>query len=86
MLARSRPPRRGGEINMIETNDAWLPPAGRKYLFVEDLVRITGIPATTWQKWRSLKKGPRYRKLGRRAVYDPKDMRAWDEAQIVITE
>ena len=35
----------------------YTPPAGRKYLFTDDLVRITGIPATTWQKWRSLKRG-----------------------------
>lgn len=40
----------------MPTSDKYTPPAGRKYLFVEDLVRITGIPATTWQKWRSLKK------------------------------
>lgn len=68
------------------TESIYVPPAGRKYLFVEDLVRITGIPATTWQKWRSLKKGPRYKKLGRRAVYDPKDVAEWDEAQLILTE
>ena len=62
------------------------PPAGRKYLFTEDLVRITGIPATTWQKWRSLKKGPPYRKLGRRPAYDPLDVQKWEEAQKVLTE
>lgn len=62
------------------------PPAGRKYLFSEDLVRITGIPGTTWQKWRSLKKGPPYRKLGRRPVYDPVDVQTWEEAQKVLTE
>ncbi len=64
----------------------YTPPAGRKYLFTDDLVRITGIPATTWQKWRSLKKGPPYRKLGRRPAYDPADVRKWDEAQKVVTE
>ncbi|WP_165178011.1 hypothetical protein [Desulfovibrio sp. ZJ369] len=49
-------------------------------------MRITGIPATTWQKWRSLKKGPSYRKLGRRPAYDPVDVQKWDEAQKVVTE
>ena len=44
-----------------EVARTYTPPAGRKYLFTDDLVRITGIPATTWQKWRSLKKGPPYR-------------------------
>jgi hypothetical protein len=62
------------------------PPGGRKYLFTEDLVRLTGIPPTTWQKWRSLKKGPPYRKLGRRSAYLPEDIAKWEEAQKVITE
>ncbi|MDL2316802.1 helix-turn-helix domain-containing protein [Desulfovibrio sp. OttesenSCG-928-A18] len=62
------------------------PPAGRKYLFTEDLVRMTGIPNTTWQKWRSLKKGPPYRKLGRRAAYLPEDLAKWDESQKILTE
>ena len=70
----------------MPTSDKYTPPAGRKYLFVEDLVRITGIPATTWQKWRSLKKGPPYRKFGRRAAYEPAEMQNWDEAQVVLTE
>jgi hypothetical protein len=62
------------------------PPAGRKYLFTEDLVHLTGIPATTWGKWRSLKKGPPYRKLGRRAAYLPDDISRWEESQKVLTE
>lgn len=66
--------------------DKYTPPAARKYLFVADLVRITGIPSTTWSKWRQLKKGPPYKKFGRRAVYDPEDMRKWDEAQRVLTD
>ena len=64
----------------------YTPPAGRKYLYTDDLERITGIPASTWKKWRSLKKGPPYRKFGGRVAYDPRDMEAWDEKQKVFTE
>ncbi len=64
----------------------YTPPAGRKYLYTDDLERITGIPASTWKKWRSLKKGPPYRKFGGRVAYDPRDMEAWDEKQKVLTE
>lgn len=53
-------------MNQLAENNDYILPAGRKFLFTEDLVRITGIPATTWAKWRSLKKGPPYHKLGRR--------------------
>ena len=79
-------PQMGKNMNQTaEMARSYTPPAGRKYLFTDDLVRITGIPATTWQKWRSLKKGPPYRKLGRRPVYDPVDVRKWDEAQKILT-
>lgn len=64
----------------------YTPLGGRKYLTTVDLVRITGIPATTWQKWRSLKKGPRYRKFGRKVFYDPEDIRQWDKQQLIRTE
>ena len=64
----------------------YTPPAGRKYLYTDDLERITGIPASTWKKWRSLKKGPPYRKFGGRVAYDPQDMEAWDAKQKVLTE
>ena len=63
----------------------YTPPAGRKYLFTDDLVRITGIPKTTWQKWRSLKKGPAYLKLGRRPAYLPEAVREWEAKQAVQT-
>lgn len=79
--------KKGNEMSQAaETTRSYTPPAGRKYLFTDDLVRITGIPATTWQKWRSLKKGPPYRKLGRRPAYDPVDVQKWDEAQKILTE
>ena len=73
-------------MTQVNSNSGYTPPAGRKYLFTEDLVRITGIPATTWQKWRSLKKGPPYRKLGRRVAYLPSEVNKWEEAQTMLTE
>lgn len=63
-----------------------VPPAGRKFLYTEDLVRIYGIPKTTWQKWRSLKVGPAYFKLGRRPAYRPEDIRIWEERQKIHTD
>lgn len=68
----------------LEIRD-YTPPAGRKYLFTDDLVRITGIPKTTWQKWRSLKKGPAYLKLGRRPAYLPEAVVEWEAKQAVQT-
>lgn len=67
-------------ITQNET-DAYTPPGGRHYLFTADLERIFGIPRTTWSKWRSLKKGPPYIKLGRRPAYLPTDVRQWADAQ-----
>ena len=61
------------------------PPAGRKYLFTDDRA-YHRHPGHTWQKWRSLKKGPPCRKLGGRPAYDPLDVQKWEEAQKVMTE
>lgn len=61
--------------------DAYTPPGGRVYLFPADLERIFGISRTTWAKWRSLKKGPPYIKLGRRPAYLPDDVRQWADAR-----
>jgi hypothetical protein len=37
----------------------------------------TGIPAKTYENWRSLKKGPPYYKVGARVLYDDAEVDAW---------
>jgi hypothetical protein len=37
------------------------------------------VPVATLAAWRSEHKGPPYRKIGKRAVYDPEALQAWVE-------
>lgn len=38
---------------------------------------VLGLSAATLRCWRSLGKGPPYRKLGTRVVYDEAEIRSW---------
>jgi predicted DNA-binding transcriptional regulator AlpA len=43
-----------------------------------ELSALTGIPTSTLENYRTQKdKGPRFMKLGRRVMYDIKDVEAW---------
>jgi len=42
-----------------------------------ELEQLTGIKVKTFRNWRLLGKGPRFRKLGRTAKYDIKDVEDW---------
>lgn len=46
-----------------------------------------GVPFTrgTLEVWRSRGVGPRYRKVGRKVFYDPKDLMAFAQGQVVET-
>lgn len=41
---------------------------------------IIGVAVGTLQNWRVAGKGPRFRKAGRRVVYDLPDLEAWKDA------
>jgi len=42
-----------------------------------DVARLTGFSVTTVKKWRLLKRGPKYLRIGASVRYDPRDVAAW---------
>jgi predicted DNA-binding transcriptional regulator AlpA len=42
-----------------------------------DLARITGLSVASVRRWRLLRQGPRYVKIGSRVRYRPEDIRTW---------
>ena len=50
-----------------------------------EVQEVYNIPVTTLEKWRSLKIGPNYHKLGKHIRYKPKDIDQWIESKRVLT-
>jgi predicted DNA-binding transcriptional regulator AlpA len=50
-----------------------------------EVEEMYNIPTTTLEKWRSLKMGPPYHKLGKHIRYKPKDVEQWIESKRVLT-
>ena len=47
-------------------------------LFTEhDVARITGLSVATVRRWRLLRQGPKYLKIGAAVRYKPEDIAAW---------
>jgi len=42
-----------------------------------DVARITGLSVASVRRWRLLRRGPRYLKLGSAVRYKPADVSAW---------
>jgi predicted DNA-binding transcriptional regulator AlpA len=42
-----------------------------------DVARITGLSVASVRRWRLLRKGPKYIKIGSAVRYKPEDIRAW---------
>jgi predicted DNA-binding transcriptional regulator AlpA len=42
-----------------------------------DVARITGLSVASVRRWRLLKQGPRYLKIGSAVRYNPDDLSAW---------
>jgi predicted DNA-binding transcriptional regulator AlpA len=42
-----------------------------------DVARLTGLSVATVRRWRLLRQGPRFFKLGAAVRYRPEDVRAW---------
>jgi len=48
-----------------------------KLLNEHDVARITGLSVASVRRWRLLRQGPRYLKLGSAARYTAEDITAW---------
>ena len=46
-----------------------------------DLAQLTGFSVHTIRRWRLLKQGPRYIKIGSSVRYRPEDVTAWLESR-----
>ena len=42
-----------------------------------DVARITGLSVASVRRWRLLRQGPRYLKIGSAVRYNPEDLAAW---------
>jgi hypothetical protein len=42
-----------------------------------DIARITGLSVASVRRWRLLRQGPKYLKIGAAVRYKPKDLSAW---------
>jgi predicted DNA-binding transcriptional regulator AlpA len=47
-----------------------------------DVARITGLSVASVRRWRLLRQGPKYLKIGAAVRYKPKDVSAWRESRL----
>jgi predicted DNA-binding transcriptional regulator AlpA len=53
----------------------------QEYLTVPEVAAMTRTPVETLRYWRYMGKGPRSFKVGRRVLYEAKEVREWFAAQ-----
>ena len=58
----------------------------RKLLTTVQAAEILGLKPNTLEIWRTYKRGPSYKKIGRRVLYDPADLEAFSHACTVETD
>ncbi len=46
-----------------------------------DVARVTGLSVASVRRWRLLRQGPRYVKIGAAVRYRPEDLAAWIESR-----
>ncbi|GAA2368105.1 hypothetical protein GCM10010170_067870 [Dactylosporangium salmoneum] len=46
-------------------------------LSIDEVAALLRVPKGTLYQWRSRRKGPKARKVGRHLRYDPADVQAW---------
>lgn len=63
---------------------AYLP--DKRSLSTKEAAAYLGLSPGTLEVWRSHGKGPRYRKFGRRVLYEIKDLDAYSASRIVETQ
>ncbi len=52
-----------------------------KLLTEHDVARITGLSVASTRRWRLLRQGPKYIKIGAAVRYKPEDISAWLESR-----
>ena len=58
----------------------------RKMLNTVEAAEILGLKPNTMEIWRSHGRGPNYKKIGRKVLYDPVDLEAFSLACTVETD
>jgi predicted DNA-binding transcriptional regulator AlpA len=51
-----------------------------------DVARITGLSVASVRRWRLLRRGPKYLKIGAAVRYKPEDISAWLESRPTFGE
>jgi predicted DNA-binding transcriptional regulator AlpA len=64
-----------------EDRMATLNSAPEKLLNEHDVARITGLSVSSVRRWRLLRLGPRYIKIGSAVRYKPEDIATWLETR-----
>lgn len=57
----------------------------KQLLNERELATACGISVLTLRKWRSLRRGPRFLKIGSLVRYRPEDVDAWINRQAAVT-
>lgn len=52
-----------------------------KLMTEHDVARVTGMSLASVRRWRLLRQGPKYLKIGAAVRYKPEDLTAWLEAR-----
>ena len=58
----------------------------RKLLNTAEAAEILGLKPNTMEIWRSHGRGPSYKKIGRKVLYDPADLEAFSLSCTVVTD
>lgn len=62
-----------------------MPEIDAEFIDAKETADLLHIEVGTLANWRSEKRGPPYRKHGRRVVYRRADVLAWSDAQAQVT-
>jgi predicted DNA-binding transcriptional regulator AlpA len=58
----------------------------QQLLTERDVARITGLSVATMRRWRLLRQGPTYIKIGAAVRYKPEDVAAWLDSRPIHGE
>jgi predicted DNA-binding transcriptional regulator AlpA len=56
----------------------------KQLLKEQEVANTCGISVLTLRKWRSLRRGPRFLKIGSLVRYRPEDVAAWIDRQVAV--
>lgn len=63
-----------------------MPPADAELITADEAAARLGQKPQTLRNWRSMRKGPKYLKLGRLVYYRPADLTAWLATRVIDPE